>query len=155
MRFAATCPGDDGWRHEFVVRASITASVLVAAVALPAGHELTATDVVLAQRDVTNVSGTLTSPEAVLGMSSRRSARAGEVVRETWLVRSTLVHRGATVGIVARSGAIEVTAAGEALDAGARDAVIRVRNVSNGQIIRARVLGDTTVEPVEISRTIP
>ncbi|HTN66645.1 MAG TPA: flagellar basal body P-ring formation chaperone FlgA, partial [Burkholderiaceae bacterium] len=103
MRFAATCPGSDGWRHEFVVRASMSASVLVAAVALPAGHELTAADVALAQRDVTNVSDALASPQAVLGMTSRRSVRAGEVVREGWLVRSTLVHRGAAVSIVARS----------------------------------------------------
>ncbi|HTN67442.1 MAG TPA: flagellar basal body P-ring formation chaperone FlgA, partial [Burkholderiaceae bacterium] len=97
----------------------------------------------------------LASPQAVLGMTSRRSVRAGEVVREGWLVRSTLVHRGAAVSIVARSGAIEVTAAGEALDAGARDAIIRVRNVSNGKILRARVLDDNTVEPVETPRAIP
>lgn len=150
MRFAATCPGNDGWRHEFIVRSSISAKVLVAAVALTAGHELTAADLVLAQRDVTNTADALTEPQAVLGMSSRRSIRAGEVLRESWLLPSILVQRGAAVSIVARSGEIEVSVAGEALDAGARDAVIRVRNTSTGKIIRARVLADATVEPLDI-----
>lgn len=150
MRFAATCPGNDGWRHEFIVRSSISAKVLVAAVALTAGHELVAADLVLAQRDVTKAADALADPQAVLGMSSRRSIRAGEVLRESWLVPSILVQRGAAVSIVARSGAIEVSVAGEALDAGARDAVIRVRNTSTGKIIRARVLADATVEPINI-----
>jgi flagella basal body P-ring formation protein FlgA len=155
MRFVATCPGSDGWRHEFIVRASISAEVQVAALAMPSGRPIAADDLALARHDVTNIPDAVSDAQAILGMTSRRSIRAGEPVREGWLAPSTLVRRGDAVSIVARSGEIEVTVAGEALDAGARDAVIRVRNVGNGKIIRARVLESATVEPVEIVRAIP
>lgn len=155
MRFAATCPGSDGWRREFIVRAGISATVLVAAVALPTGRTISAADLVLVQRDVTALPDALSDPHAVVGMASRRSIRAGEPVRESWLAQSTAVRRGAVVSIVAHSDNIEVTAPGEALDSGALDAVIRVRNTSNGKVIRARVISNTNVEPVEVARAIP
>lgn len=49
--------------------------------------------------------------------------------------------------ILARHEGIEVQAAGEALDGGAQDARIRVRNLSSGRIIQARVLEAGVVEP--------
>jgi flagella basal body P-ring formation protein FlgA len=59
-----------------------------------------------------------------------------------------LVKRGAAVRIVARREQIEVSMAGEALDAGARGALLRVRN-ANGTVIRARVTGADMVEPAD------
>ncbi len=61
----------------------------------------------------------------------------------------TLVKRGDAVRIVARREQIEVSMAGEALDSGARGAVIRVRN-PNGTVLRTRVTGAATVEPVDV-----
>jgi flagella basal body P-ring formation protein FlgA len=40
--------------------------------------------------------------------------------------------------------------AGEALDAGAQGAVVRVRNTASGQVVRMRVAGAGTVEPVDM-----
>jgi flagella basal body P-ring formation protein FlgA len=60
---------------------------------------------------------------------------------------STLVKRGEPVRIVARHEQIEVSMAGDALDTGARGDMVRVRN-ANGTVIRARVTGAGTVEPV-------
>ena len=59
----------------------------------------------------------------------------------------------AAVRIVARNEQIEVSMAGEALDPGARGALIRVRN-TNGNIIKARVTGAGTVEPAELPLSI-
>jgi flagella basal body P-ring formation protein FlgA len=50
--------------------------------------------------------------------------------------------------MVARREGIEVTTAGEALDAGGRGAMVRVRNAGSGQIVRMRVTGPGTVEPI-------
>lgn len=44
---------------------------------------------------------------------------------------------------------------GEAIDAGALDSIIRVRNANNGKVIRARVIADNMVEPVEVVRAMP
>jgi flagella basal body P-ring formation protein FlgA len=54
--------------------------------------------------------------------------------------------------MVARVEGVEVSTAGEALDAGARGASIRVRNSTSGQTLRMRVTGAGTVEPVDMPR---
>jgi flagella basal body P-ring formation protein FlgA len=149
MRFAASCPGAGGWRREVVVRATVSAKIVVAAADVPANRPLRDDDVTLARRDVTAARDTFSDPAAIDGMSSRRTLRAGEIVRRTQLVAPTLVRRGDAVRIVARSGGIEVTVSGEALDAGARDDVIRVRNASTGTVIRARVRDTGAVEPAD------
>jgi flagella basal body P-ring formation protein FlgA len=51
--------------------------------------------------------------------------------------------------MVARRDGIEVSVAGEALDAGGQGASVRVKNASSGQIVRMRVSGPGTVEPVD------
>jgi flagella basal body P-ring formation protein FlgA len=155
MRFAATCPGADGWKRELVARATITAKVVVAAVDTPANRPLQAEDVTLDRRDVTAVHDALSDPAAVEGLSSRRSLRAGDVLRKTFLVAPTLVKRGDAVRIVARQGNIEVTVPGEALDTGAQGDTVRVRNTTTGAVIRARVIAAGAVEPADTMRPMP
>ena len=71
----------------------------------------------------------------------------------TLLASPTLVKRGEAVRIVARNEQVEVSMAGEALDAGARGSLVRVRNAS-GTIIRAKVTGAGTVQPADMPVTI-
>ena len=149
MRMAAICPGDDGWRQEFIVRATISAKVLVAATEVPANRPLTDNDVTLDRRDVSATPDALSDPDAIAGMSSRRALRSGDVLRKSALVAATLVKRGDSVRIVAGNGQIEVTVAGEALESGGRDAIVKVRNAGNGNVIRARVVAEGMVQPVD------
>ncbi len=152
MRFAAVCPTRDGvpgWRQELVVRASVSARVVVAAADVPAGRPLAASELLLERRGLQTVSDAVSDLQAVAGMTSRRALHAGDVVRKSFLVAAQLVRRGGTVRIVVRSGPIEVTLSGEALDAGAQGDIVRVRNAS-GKTVRARVVGDSTVEPVDM-----
>ena len=151
MRFAAVCRAADGWRIEYVVRAHISAQVVIALVALPAGKPLAATDLILERREVSAAPDTVTAPEAAIGMASRRAIRAGEVLRQSVLTPPVLVQRGDAVSIAVRKQQIDISVAGEALDAGARDSAVRVRNLSSGNIIRARVIGAGLVEPVDIA----
>jgi flagella basal body P-ring formation protein FlgA len=155
MRFALICSGSDGWRQEVVVRATVSARVLIAANDLPAGRPLGTNDVALDRRDITAVADALSDPHAVDGMASRRPLRSGDVLRKSTLAGALLVKRGDAVRIVARSGGIEVTVAGEALEDGARDATVKVRNTGNGNVIRARVTGAGTVEPAELGVSTP
>lgn len=150
MRFAAHCPDGRGWRHDFVVRARISALVAVAAAPLKANAPLNPADVVLERRDITNIPDPLGTPEAVIGQSSRRSLRTGEVLRAGQLVAPIAVKRGDGVTMVARQDGIEVSMTGEALDAGARGAVVRIKNSGSGQIVRMRVVGAGAVQPVDL-----
>jgi flagella basal body P-ring formation protein FlgA len=151
MRFAAVCPGTPNARQEFVVNATVSAMVVVAQADVPAGRELQAADLTLDRRDVTHTPDAVSDTEAVLGQASRRALRQGQVVLRPWLLAPTLVKRGDAVQIVAGADPVRVSTAGEALETGRRNEVVRVRNVTTGRIVRARVVDAGVVEPIEAS----
>lgn len=153
MRFAVLCPDAGGWKYEYVLRASVSALVAVTAAPVAAGQMLTAQDVTLERRDVTTLSDTISSAEAATGQATRRSLRAGEVLRQAQLSAPILVKRGEAVIMLARFEALEISTAGEALDAGAINALVRVRNLANGRVVRMRVIAPGTVEPADIPRS--
>lgn len=151
MRFVAVCPGSNGWRYEMLARGSITAQVAVTSAPVTANTPLQAGDMALARRDVTMVPDSISSLPGAIGLSSRRSLRAGEVLRQGQLAAPMLIKRGSAVNIVARKEQVEVSMAGEALDPGALGEVIRVRNATSGTVIRARVVDAGVVEPADIA----
>ena len=153
MRFALVCAGVDGWRVEFIARASVSALVLVAAADVATGSTLALADVKLERRDISAVADSVATPAQVAGMATKRQLRTGELLRAGALAAPMLVKRGEAVRIVARREQVEVTMAGEAMDAGARDALVRVRN-ANGAVIRTRVVAPGTVEPVDLPASI-
>lgn len=150
LRFVARCPGGTAAAQDFVLRAGLSAEVLVAAQAIPSGRAIAAGDVELQRRDLGLAGDALGRVEDVVGQAPRSSLRAGQVLQKRLLQPAQLVRRGDRVTIQAGGAlGIEVTAAGEALEAGARDALIRVRNSASGRIITARVLDNGLVEPAQ------
>jgi flagella basal body P-ring formation protein FlgA len=149
LRVAAHCPGNPAVAAQtFVLRASLSAEVLVARQAVASGQALGEADVELQRRDISQASDALGRLDDVLGLAPRSSLRAGQLLQKRQLAPAQLVRRGERVRIVARSEGIEVQGAGEALDAGARDAAVRVRNSASGRVISARVLDTGLVEPI-------
>jgi len=147
MRFVAICPDQRGWRYDFVTRATISAMVVIAASDLSTGKVLAADDLLLERHDITGVPDSYPALAAVQDLATRRTIRAGTVLRPNMVVAPPLVKRGQPVQIVARNDGIEVSMGGEALDTGARDALVRVKNTS-GVTIRAKVVDAGVVEPV-------
>ena len=152
MRFAVRCPGAGASRQEYIVRARISAAVVVAAAPIAANEALTDAHITVEQRDITTIADPVTDPGAAVVQTSRRALRAGDVLRNSSLTAPVLVKRGDAVAMIARFEGIEVSTAGEALDAGARGALVRVRNSSSGQTVRMRVTAPGTVEPVDMPR---
>ncbi|NCT85670.1 MAG: flagellar basal body P-ring formation protein FlgA [Comamonadaceae bacterium] len=149
LRLAARCAGSPAVpAQSFVLRASLSAEVLVTRQAVAAGQPLAEGDVELQRRDISQASDALGRLEDLLGQAPRSSLRPGQILQKRQLAPAQLVKRGERVRIVARSEGIEVQGAGEALDAGARDAVVRVRNSASGRVISARVVDLGLVEPV-------
>jgi len=148
MRFLARCNDTPGWRYEYVVRARLTAMVAVAAAPVAANEALTDAQVTIERRDISNIADPITTPDEVVGQMSRRMLRPGDILRSGQLSSPVLVKRGDAVTMIARRDGIEVSTAGEALDAGARGAMVRVRNANSGQVVRMRVAGPGMVEPV-------
>lgn len=149
LRFAVFCPGDDGGRQQFIVRAKVSAEVLVATGPLSFGRTLVAEDLTLERRDVANLRDAVSDPAGAVGLALKRSLRPGQALLRPMLVAPVLVHRGEAVRIVARRGAVEVSSAGEALENGQAGAAIRVRNTGTGKVIQARIVAGGVVEPVD------
>lgn len=151
MRFVAACDAQPGWRYEFVVRGKVSAKVAVAASDLMPGKFLSPSDVLLERHDLSGMPDSFSDLTLIEGMATRRSVKAGDVLRQNMLVAPPLVKRGEQVRIVARREQIEVSMSGEALDTGARGAIVRVRN-SSGTVIRARVTEQGVVAPADLSQ---
>lgn len=149
MRFAVRCPGAGASRQEYIVRARISASVVITATPVAANEVLTDSNVTVGQRDITSITDPVVSPIDAVGQTSRRSLRAGDVLRNSSLSAPVLVKRGDAVVMIAREDGIEVSTAGEALDTGAKGALVRVRNASSGQVVRMRVTAPGMVEPAD------
>lgn len=151
MRFVARCPDTPGWRYEYVVRARVTAMVAIAASPVAANEALTDAQVTIERRDISNIADPVSNPADAVGQMSRRMLRPGDILRSGQLSSPVLVKRGDAVMMIARREGIEVSMAGEALDAGGKGAVVRVRNAGSGQVVRMRVAGPGTVEPIDMA----
>jgi flagella basal body P-ring formation protein FlgA len=147
MRFVAVCTGAEGWQREWIVRAELTAKIVVAAADVRANQALTDDDLSLERRRVTDIADAMPDPSAAIGKASSRALRSGQPVSARWLAAPLLVRRGESVTILARNAGIEVQAAGEAMEPGRLHEVVRVRNTTTGKVIRARVIEAGTVEP--------
>lgn len=149
MKFAATCDAA-GWRDEFIVRGELSARVVVATERIAAGRPIASGEVDLGQRTLGSLENATSALDEVVGQSSRRAVRPGQIVDPRWLAEPVLVRRGANVAIIATNGLVRVTTIGEALGAGREGDIIDVRNVASGRVIRARVTANETVEPADI-----
>lgn len=152
MRFAVRCPGPGTSRAEYIVRARISASVVVTATTVAANEVITDAHITVGQRDITTIPDPVIDPNDAVGQTSRRLLRAGDVLRNNSLSAPVVVKRGDAVVMIARIEGIEVSTAGEALDAGAKGATIRVRNSTSGQTLRMRVTAPGMVEPADLAR---
>lgn len=155
MRLTVSCPEPEGWRREVVVKARVSARVLVTVNDVPAGRVIADEDLTLARRDVSATPDAVSASQAAVGLTSSRTLRAGQVVARRLLLTPVLVQRGQGVGIVARQGGIEVTVPGEALTAGREGEVVQVRNVASRKVIRARVIDAGKVAPESIPVSAP
>lgn len=148
LRVSASCPADDAPALDFLLKGELSAEVLVAASALPANKPLAEADLLRERRAISSSGDALSDADAVVGLAPRSALRAGQIISKRSLAEAILVKRGERVRITARNGGIEVEAAGEALEAGARNAVIRVRNSNTGRIVNATVSAAGEVEIV-------
>lgn len=88
----------------------------------------------------------LTKIDEALGLRTKMSLRAGQVLRQSQLETAPLVKRGRLVHIVAEGPGFIVTAVGEARQDGRPGEIIRVRNLTSKREIFARVVDAETVK---------
>lgn len=121
--------------------------VVVAARQIAAKEVLTSAALRLERLDVGRVSGSYyTQTDKVAGLAVRRALVPGTPIADTMLEKPVVIKRGKTVSIRARIGALEVSAAGQAMQDGVEGQFIRVKNITTGRVVSGKVIDDSTVE---------
>jgi flagella basal body P-ring formation protein FlgA len=80
-----------------------------------------------------------------VGMEIRRGVKDGQSLRDSDLSEPVLVKNGATVSIVLKTGALTLTATGQAMSDGKSGAPIQVMNTQSKRVLQAVVAGPDQV----------
>ncbi|MDP6946154.1 MAG: flagellar basal body P-ring formation chaperone FlgA [Myxococcota bacterium] len=140
--------GADGTETWTWIQAQVDASVptVVATRTLQRGSTLGTADVALTMLPVERQR--VTRVAETIGQVLKRSVRAGEPLRSTWLSPPIAVHRGDQVETVVRRGRVVARGSGEAIERGGVGDIIRIRVAQSRRILRARVLAKQRVEVI-------
>ncbi len=141
------CEGTVRWTVYTSVRIQSQASVLVARRSLARDTEISAADFTLEIRRVPGLPGAYVSDAAALaGQRLRQPLAADEPLSFDALAPANLIHRGQTVVLIARAGALEVRMNGIALADGRASEHIRVQNISSQRVVEGIVRSESVVE---------
>ena len=149
LRFTMTARAKDKSETRFTITADIEewCEIPVASRPLLRGQVIDPRDVVMARLNVNALPRDAAfERNEVIGLEASRSFGVGEVFRKAKLSIPPIVEAGASVTLVYRKGLLEASADGTALDAGALNDKIRVRNSSSRKIINGVVLASGLVE---------
>ncbi|OQY18226.1 MAG: flagella basal body P-ring formation protein FlgA [Desulfobacteraceae bacterium 4572_35.1] len=124
----------------------LLASVVVAQRNLRRGAIVGSQDVKMVVVDISKTEQPLYNLIDVVGMMVARSIRSAQIVDGKNLVLPPLIKRGAFVKLIARRGAMLLTATGIAMQEGKMEDIIRVRNSASQKEVLARVIGPDKVE---------
>lgn len=141
------CSGSIPWKVYVPVDLVEMRPVLVARRALPRGHLLSESDLLLEERDVSRLaSGFVTDGGEVAGQRLKRQLVSGSVLSPSMLETQAVVRRGQSVTLVVRNDQLNIRMAGKALMDGAIDQRIRVENTVSHRIVEGFVRSPEYVE---------
>lgn len=111
------------------------------------GTSITASDVVLQKREITQNSHlAVRTINELIGKKARTTLRANQPVRVDQVERVPLVKSGQMVTIIAENEALKISVSGSARSSGAEGDTIRVQNLTSLKEIPARIINATTVQ---------
>lgn len=141
---------DDGQRdrtRRVSTRVEVYETVYGATAALNRGYRMRGADLVELRLPTSQIPrDAVRHPDLIDGAMLKRALQPGEAIRDAWLEVPPLVRRGDRVRMIARRGALQITARGEALAHGTRGELIRVRNLGSGKIVSGQVTAPGVVE---------
>lgn len=141
QRLEISCPDQPGWTVTASSQVSIFLPAVFSSRAIERGQTISAEQLTLQELDIGKAQrGFFDDIDDVVGMGAKRRIRANQALSPGLLAMPLLVRRGQQVKILASHDGIEASTMGEALENGRRKAVIRVRNLSSGKTIEAKVL---------------
>lgn len=140
------CLAPKAWSLFVPATIRVSAQVLVALRAIPAGQFVQAEDIARQQRDITAFAGAaLTREDQALGKRANLPIAAGAALRSEWLRAPYVVLQGQQVKLIARGSNFQVAAEGTAMANAAAGQVVGVRTPA-GQVIKGVAKSEGVVE---------
>jgi flagellar basal body P-ring formation protein FlgA len=144
------CQGPVHWSVYVSVTVESRISVLVLKHPVPRDARLTADDVTVEPRKVTDqTTAYLTAVSDLQGRSAQRPLSMGTPLTMDMLKADLVIQHGQEVTLVAAAGGIEVRATGRALADGATGTRIKVQNLSSMKVVEGVVDGPDLVRVSE------
>lgn len=141
QRLEVRCTEAPGWAVTVSSQVSVFLSAVFSSQAIERGQTIGAQQLTLQELDIGKASrGFFHDIDEVVGMGAKRRIRPNQALSPGLLTTPLLIKRGQQVKIMANHDGIEASTMGEALENGGLKAVIRVRNLSSGKTIEAKVL---------------
>lgn len=122
-------------------------NVPIMAKSVSVGTIITETDIISVKSPLSRVkNGYVTSVDDIVGMQARRSLANGALVRNSDVIKPQIVRQGDSVSILYDKGNIKLRTNGIAMQGGAMNDNIKVKNESTGTVIHAIVKEKNLVE---------
>lgn len=135
------CSGTKGWPIKVSTDTQVFLPVVISTGVINRGENISAKQLKLQATEITrNNRGFYHRIEEVSGMSAKRRIRPNQMLSPDLIDQPQAVKRGEKVQIIATKDGIKAAMAGEALEKGAVGDVIRVKNISSGKTIEAKVV---------------
>ena len=136
------CQGSPPWALYVPAEVKVLRSIVVASRNLERGSNLQIVDFDTQLRDISSLSDNYVSDVSrLIGKTTTRTIRSGEVIRLSTVTEPVVVKRGDTVIIEAQSGAIVVSTQAIALADGRVGEQISVRNTQSERMVRVKIMG--------------
>ena len=93
----------------------------------------------------------ITDTESLIGMTPKRFAAAGKIMRHGDVRRPRMVQKGSIVTMVLTTPHMVLTSKGRAMEQGARGDTIKIMNLKSKTMIEAEIAGANSVRVTTIS----
>ncbi|RIL10779.1 MAG: flagella basal body P-ring formation protein FlgA [Proteobacteria bacterium] len=138
-----------GERTEFKVTARVEEwrQVPVATRPLAKGVLINQSDFVMARLNTSQLpADAATESDQLLGLKVKEDLGIGEVFRRNQMLLPAAIETGARVSMVYRSGGLEASASGIALESGHIGQIVKIRNENSNKVISGKVIESGLVE---------
>lgn len=141
--------GQEAAKMRAMAEVEMSVPAVVATRRMEKGDRISPDDVKLAEVNQNLVhSGALTDVKQAVGQACRTRLQPGQPILAKDLTKAEVIGKGDRVTIVAQSGALKVTAVGQAKQSGAMGENIQILNTASNKTIMAKVVGVGIVEVI-------
>lgn len=132
----AQCPSGTQWKINIGVELKVFYDTVVMKHSLGRGVIIGADDLTLEKHPRSKIyTDFYSQKEKLVGLVTTMPLRSGQIVSSRTVSAANLIHKGQSVMLIARSGGINITTRGKALNSAQRGETVRVQNKDSGRIV--------------------